>query len=91
MKFLRNIFFILSTLFLTQVNIYAELPYYLDFKFILNESEAGKKAQSTLKKNLDNGIKSLNKREKDLQAEEKKIIEQKKYVISKIIFLSNLS
>ena len=50
MKFLRNIFFILSTLFLTQVNIYAELPYYLDFKFILNESEAGKKAQSTLKK-----------------------------------------
>ena len=49
MKFLRNIFFILS-IFLTQVNIYAELPYYLDFKFILNESEAGKKAQSTLKK-----------------------------------------
>ena len=80
MKFLRNIFFILSTLFLTQVNIYAELPYYLDFKFILNESEAGKKAQSTLKKNLDNGIKSLNKREKDLQAEEKKIIEQKKII-----------
>ena len=80
MKFLRIVCFIFATLFLTKVNIYAELPYYLDFKFILNESEAGKKAQNTLKKNLENGIKSLNKREKDLQADEKKIIEQKKII-----------
>ena len=64
MKFLRIVCFIFATLFLTKVNIYAELPYYLDFKFILNESEAVKKAQNTLKKNLENGIKYLNKREK---------------------------
>lgn len=58
----------------------AELPYYIDFKFILNQSEAGKKAQSELKSKLKNGIDSLNKREKNLQGEEKKIIEQKKII-----------
>ena len=56
----------------------AELPYYLDFKLILNESAAGKKAQTSLKKKLDSGMASLSKREKSLQEEEKKIISQKK-------------
>ena len=55
----------------------AELPYYLDFKLILNESAAGKKAQTSLKKKLDTGMASLSKREKSLQEEEKKIISQK--------------
>ena len=32
-------------------NLSAELPYYLDFKYILNQSDAGKKAQTFLKKN----------------------------------------
>lgn len=58
----------------------AELPYYLDFKQILNESEAGKKAQNILKKKLDNGLASISKREKSLQDEEKKIISQKKII-----------
>ena len=31
-------------------NLSAELPYYLDFKYILNQSDAGKKAQTFLKK-----------------------------------------
>lgn len=59
---------------------FAELPYYLDFKFILNESDAGKKAQATLKKKLNDGIASLNKREKAIQDEEKSIISKKKIV-----------
>tara|TARA_B100000161_G_C33297281_1_gene301277 strand:- start:38 stop:553 length:516 start_codon:yes stop_codon:yes gene_type:complete len=58
----------------------AELPYYLDFKLILNESAAGKKAQTSLKKKLDTGMASLSKREKSLQEEEKKIISQKKII-----------
>ena len=29
----------------------ADTPYYLDFKYVLNQSTAGKKAQETLKKN----------------------------------------
>lgn len=65
-------------LFFTQSISHAELPAYLDFKFILNNSEAGKKAQTTLKKKLDTGIKNLQAKEKKIQDEEKKIISQKK-------------
>jgi Skp family chaperone for outer membrane proteins len=54
--------------------------YFLDFKFILNQSDAGKKAQNYLKSTLDKGIKDLTDREKKLQGEEKKIIQQKKII-----------
>tara|TARA_B100001121_G_C18530713_1_gene545837 strand:+ start:169 stop:684 length:516 start_codon:yes stop_codon:yes gene_type:complete len=74
--------FILILFIITAIKqpLAAELPYYLDFKQILNESAAGKKAQSSLKKKLDNGLASLSKREKSLQEEEKKIISQKKII-----------
>jgi Skp family chaperone for outer membrane proteins len=58
----------------------AEVPHYMDFNFILNESVAGKKAQSFLKNKLDNGIKSLNGKEKSIQEEEKKLIQKKKII-----------
>ena len=67
----------ISLVFLSNTVLYAEYPHYLDFKYVLNKSEAGKKAQLQLKQKLDNGIKSINKKEKVIQ-EEKKIIEQKK-------------
>ena len=38
----------------------ADMPHYLDFKYILNNSVAGKKVQDSLKKRLNDGIKSLN-------------------------------
>ena len=63
-----------------QTNLSADVPYYLDFKYILNQSDAGKKAQSYLKKKLDNGIKALQKKEKAIQEEERKIIQQKKVI-----------
>lgn len=59
-------------------NLFAETPYYLDFKYILNKSEAGKKAQASLKNQLETGIKNLKEKEKKIQEEEKKIISQKK-------------
>ena len=52
MKKLSKIFLILSFLTLYNQNLSAELPFYLDFKFILNESIAGKKAQKDLKNKL---------------------------------------
>ncbi len=61
-------------------NLSAELPYYLDFKYILNQSDAGKKAQTFLKKKLNDGIKKIQDKEKKIQDEEKKIIQQKKIV-----------
>ena len=57
---------------------YSDIPYFVDFKFILNESIAGKKAQDYLKKKLNDGIKNIKSLEKKIQEEEKKIIQQKK-------------
>ena len=78
-KFKNLIIILILSLSMSNIAI-SELPYYLDFKFILNESEAGKKAQVALKKKLEDGIKSINKREKAIQEEEKKIIDQKKVI-----------
>ena len=80
MNFLKKIS-IIVILFLTfQNNLYANIPYYLDFKYILNQSDAGKKAQTYLKNQLDNGVKALQKKEKAIQEEERKIIQQKKVI-----------
>ena len=80
MNSFKKIIIVLIISFSSPQLTFAELPYYLDFKFILNESEAGKKAQATLKKKLNDGIASLNKREKAIQDEEKSIISKKKIV-----------
>ena len=74
-KFLA-LFFIF--LLITPVN--ADVPYYLDFKYVLNQSVAGKKAQDFLKNKLEKGINDLKKQEKSIQDEEKKIIQQKKII-----------
>ena len=72
MKKLSTFLFIALLSFSTNY-LLAEVPYYLDIKYILNESTAGKKAQKKLKEILDTSIKNLNEREKKLQAEEKKL------------------
>ena len=59
-------------------SLHADMPHYLDFKYILNNSVAGKKVQDNLQKRLKDGINTLNKKEKSLQEEEKKMIQQKK-------------
>ena len=79
MKKLKIIFFSLI-FFLNQNTVFADSPYFIDFKYILNQSDAGKKAQNYLKKELENGIKNIKDREKKLLDEEKKIIQQKKLI-----------
>ena len=78
MKNYKKFFFSLIVLLFLPNALMADLPKYLDFKFVLNESVAGKKAQAQLKIKLDNGVKDLSKKEKIIQEEEKKIIQQKK-------------
>ena len=57
---------ILIIFFLTSPNkLLSEVPHYLDFKYILNESVAGKKAQDSLKKKLKDGVAALNKKKKN--------------------------
>lgn len=72
--------FILISLCLYQNSLQAEVPYILDFKYILNESEAGKKAQKFLQSKLSSGLKNIKEKEKSIQEEEKKIIQQKKLI-----------
>ena len=79
MKIIKTLFFVLSVLFSTN-NLYADILHFIDFKYILNESEAGKKAQTSLKNKLNKGIKNLQDKEKKIQDEEKKIIQQKKVI-----------
>ena len=70
--------FFFTVFFIFQVNLKADVPYYIDFKYILNQSKAGKQAQDYLKKKLSNGIKKIQSQEKSVQEEEQKIIKQKK-------------
>jgi len=78
MNFILKNFFILiiSAFFLNDLK--AETPHFVDFRFILNESVAGKKAQGELKNKLEKGINQLRSKEKKIQEEEKKLIKQKK-------------
>lgn len=80
MKKLIKLFLLTTFLLNFQSILFADLPRYLDFKYILNESIAGKKAQNFLKNKLDKGIQDLKVKEKKLQEEEKKIIQQKKII-----------
>ncbi len=80
MNLYKRLFCILVFSIILNNSADADLPHYLDFKYILNESNAGKKAQTELKKKLESGLKSINQREKKVQEEEKKIIEQKKLI-----------
>ena len=73
-----NLLIILFAFFTTNLN--ADSPYFIDFKYVLNESTAGKKAQNDLKTQLEKGIEKLNKDEKKIQEEEKKLIQQKKII-----------
>ena len=77
MKKIIYIYFILASLFTSNILI-AETIHFLDYRYILNESIAGKKAQSELKNKLDKNIKSIQSKEKKIRDEEKKIIQQKK-------------
>ncbi len=80
MKFFKITFFIIPLLIIIPNTLYSDIPHFVDFKYILNESDAGKKAQTSLKKKLNDGIKKIQNKQKNIQEEEKKIIQQKKVI-----------
>jgi len=79
MKLIKIILTSLFLLFSFQVSLFSEIRY-VDFKYVLNQSKAGKEAQIYLKKKLENGVKDLKNKEKSVQEEERKIIQQKKLI-----------
>ena len=80
MKDITKKFIIFLTLFFVNLNLNADVPYYVDFKYILNQSTAGKKAQNFLKNKLEQGLKKLSEQEKNILKEEKQLIQQKKLI-----------
>ena len=77
MKNYIKFLFIFIFIILNQQILKAE-TYYLDFKYIIDQSVAGKKTNQALKNELDQGVKKLKTKEQQLQKEEKEIIQQKK-------------
>lgn len=77
MKILQSLLLIFFFLLFSQITLKAD-TYFLDFKVILDESVAGKKANKLLKEQFNQEIKKLKERESRLQKEEKEIIQQKK-------------
>ena len=77
---MKKILLAIFLFFLSINSSYSDTAHFIDFKYILNQSEAGKKAQNSLKSQLENGLKNLKKKEKTIQEEESKIIQQKKLI-----------
>ena len=77
---LKKFLLVLAIIIVPKFSLMSETPHFIDFKLILNESTAGKKAQDFLQSKLNNGIKNLKEKEKKIQDEEKKIIQQKKII-----------
>ena len=77
MKLIKLILFFVIFTF---TSVIADTPYFIDFKYVLNESVAGKKAQKDLKSQLEKGLEQLKSKEKKVQEDEKKIIQQKKLI-----------
>ena len=77
---MKKIIFVFFILLFNITYSNADTAFYIDFKYILNKSDAGKKAQNFLKSKLENGLKNLSAKEKKIQEEEKKIIQQKKVI-----------
>jgi len=80
MHIIKKTIYILLISFITQVNLNSDVPHFVDFKYVLNQSAAGKKAQTVLQKELSDGVNKIKKQESALQAEEKEIIKQKRVI-----------
>ena len=79
---MKKLYILLIFFIFTQNPLQADLPRFIDFKYILNNSETGKKAQKFLKTKLENGLKNFKKEENKILEDEKKIIQQKKILSS---------
>ena len=79
MNIYKKIFLIFFLIFLFNLSLKADTTYpsFVDFKYILNESDAGKKAQAFIKKELNSGLKKIKEKQTKLQEEEKKLYNRK--------------
>ena len=78
MKLLKLTFFTLFLIFFSNKTLFSEIPHFVDFKMILNNSDAGKKAQTYLKNKLEKGIKNIQSKEKKKTKKKKKKLYNKR-------------
>ena len=78
MKNLFKIIVLFSIFFLPfETKLFASEVYFVDYSKVMNQSTAGKKAQDSLKKMLNNSSKKFNETAKKLKDEENNIISQR--------------
>ena len=82
MELLKKVLIISIFTFITNNAVLSDTPFFLDFKYILNESNAGKKAQTFLKNKLEKGLKDLKSKEKQIKNDEQILIQPKKIISS---------
>ena len=80
MKYLYKIILIIFISQLSVSNIYADIPHFIDFTKVLNESIAGADAQKRIQDKFTNDAKKISGIEKKLKIEELDIIKQKKMI-----------
>ena len=82
---MRKFLAALAVFFTFEISVLSDVPHFIDFKLILNESTAGKKAQKILKDRLENGVKNLKEKEKKNSRGRKKNYSTKKnFIIGRI-------
>ena len=81
MKIYKSLLFLILIVFVNS-EILAEQtqPHFIDFKRVLNQSVAGKKAQDFLKNKLESDIKKFKKQEENIRKDEKDLIAKKKLI-----------
>ncbi len=81
---MKNFFRITSIIILTSFTFanfsFADIPHYVDFSKVLNQSKAGKEAQNYLKSKFESESKKFSQEEKKLRKEESEIISKKKLI-----------
>ena len=76
-NFSKKLIFLLAIFFTFHSNLNSDVPYFVDFKYILNESKAGAEAQTFLTKTANNNVKKFRETEASLKEKEKDLIAKK--------------
>ena len=82
------VIFLFLTLTFTANIVKADIPHFIDFSKVLNQSTAGKKAQDFLKKSYSQNAKKYSNMEEELKKEESDLL-KKKTVLSKEEYKKN--
>ena len=77
---IKFVIILLTTLSFNFKHTNADIPHFIDFKKVLNESKAGKNAQIFLSNKLEKETKKFKSTEENIRKEEKDLIAKKKLI-----------